>query len=552
MRQLCAGYALFTVAALWFSFFHPTTYGAGVSQNWLGPGIGVRYRVTGLSGPATTSGLTVGDVIRYDGLPVADRWHARYGARRGTPVVYAVERRGQTQFVRIPAQVPTTQPLGLYGILSLAVGTVAILLTGFVGYRRPGVAALALTTYAGGIINPNYICSGLDTLPDGLFIGVGSTIFALYNLFPNIALAVFVIRFPHLRTGRYNTWVTRFIDAAASVYFAVDLFQMLNLYGVFYTQRYAQLYLASSTLLVLLAAIYVYVNASFAERAKARLMLIAVTISSAFYTLTIVSFIANRSEQVLQAGSVLALGITAAALAYAIMKHHIFDIAFIVNTALAVALTSGILLVLFTMLEFFTENALTHVTQTQNMVLNAIIACLIVAAIAPVHRRADSFIDRALFRKRHESEVSLRNLAGDLRFRSSIPEVLDETITVLTRSLDVEGVAVYLQTGLALQCVRATVRGIGDVPLDDPAMQQLSSRFGAMDLARHATSFYGFRAYPMVLGGRVIGVLTIGARHSHETIAPDIDRAIDAVAQAVGASTKAIQTGDVGMATSAV
>jgi hypothetical protein len=243
----------------------------------------------------------------------------------------------------------------------------------------------------------------------------------------------------------------------------------------------------------------------------------------------------------LEIGSVVAIGTTAAALAYALLKHHVFDISFVVNVTIVLALTSTAVLVLFTIAEMATESVLTRFTRTESIAANVIIACLTVTAIAPIHRRTDAFVDRMLFRKRHETETALRALAADVRLHSNVGELVQETADVLSRRLDVEGVAIYLRQNGGLHCVRATAEANDPVPLDDAAVRACESRTNAVDLSRYDTRLYGFRAYPIVLGGRLLGAVTLGHRHSHEAFAPDIDDAVTSVAESLGGSIAAIR-----------
>lgn len=524
MRIWCAAYAAFALVVLWFSYFHPMAYGSGINRVLVDPAIGGRYRIVSVSGQAARAGFKPGDITRDDLLPILDRWRLHFGAHRGRTLTYAVQRGGGIAFLRVAADVARPAPFGPSGVLTLLVGTLSLLLCGYVGYRRPGIAALALTTYAGGILNPNFDELGLSKAPDLLFIGLGVPVMTLFNLFPNVALASFVVRFPKAPTGRLSR-LPVIIDGICIGAFAIDLLQQVFLHSTYFTYTYAQNYLGAATALVLALAVLSYLRSGRADRARARVVLAAVTVSSAIYTASIVDYHLNLSLTILQYGSIAAIAVTTVSLAYAILKHHVFDIAFVLNQAAVLAGTSAVVLLAFTILESVTERSLKDLTRTENIVADVIFACCVVALIRPLHLHVDALIDRHLFRDRHEAEMALLGLSERSRFYTDLAKLEQDTRSVLSSALDTEGVEIYQQS---------------DIDAGDAAVRDMSARGVPVDLRRYDTALYGYRAYPMLLAGHIIGILTVGPRQSGEAMPPDIDKALCQVAQSFGACMTAL------------
>lgn len=77
---------------------------------------------------------------------------------------------------------------------------------------------------------------------------------------------------------------------------------------------------------------------------------------------------------------------------------------------------------------------------------------------------------------------------------------------------------------------------------NDPAYVALRAHLQETEAHEYATAFPGARLYPMVLAGRLSGVLVTDERESGETMPPDIDDAIQRIAAAVTIALAAIET----------
>ena len=141
-----AALAAFYVFLLWFNRFGPTAYGA----------IDVRYValrplknavVVTASPEFRKSGIVPGTQLDLDSLGLIARWRL-IGAPRDYPLEIPIVTGRGTSVLHLPAAEPfgREQP---FNWVALIVQTLALILAGYIGFRRPGVMTTALVLYTG-------------------------------------------------------------------------------------------------------------------------------------------------------------------------------------------------------------------------------------------------------------------------------------------------------------------------------------------------------------------------------------------------------------------
>ena len=95
-----------------------------------------------------------------------------------------------------------------------------------------------------------------------------------------------------------------------------------------------------------------------------------------------------------------------------------------------------------------------------------------------------------------------------------------------------------LETNAAARSVTFALRdgngSYGNADENDPAIISLRAWHKKLNLHEIATGLPGDVAYPMVTQGRLVGVLTLGAKQSGESYSPDESEAIGELAHSVG------------------
>jgi hypothetical protein len=139
-----------------------------------------------------------------------------------------------------------------------------------------------------------------------------------------------------------------------------------------------------------------------------------------------------------------------------------------------------------------------------------------------------------LFRKRHEAERAINDLAREAPYITDKHVLLQRTIELLETLVDATFASVLLggETGC-----------YGDTSENDPAVVRLRATHYVLDLRTVSTSISGDFAYPMVARGRLVRILVVGPRRSGESPAPDESAAIARMAHSIGAALDVLDAG---------
>ncbi len=507
--------------------------------------------VTGLGGtlaPDSRSMIltTVPPAARAAGIRPGDRLVLPLGARplflmtgvpRPSTLVVPIERQGQERFVRIPATTAAPPPRGAPFLVAGGVWSLGLLIVAFVGFRRPGIMTLALALYA---------CGGVSSLDMAYFASwfgpaygvVYGVLFTLFARFPNAALASFAVRFPQGDSkGPYRRSI-RAIDAVVLLALAIEA---VNVGGNFqFGQPYDTLYLSGSAALVAIAALLSIRHTDPAQRGRVLIVFAAIILSAIDYAaaLLLSPNFDTANWSVIPSGL-----LVPAAVAYAILRHRIFDVGFVLNRTLVFGITSAVVIVVLAALEQIVQQYVTTLSRAQGAAVQFGIALAVVLLARNIHRRVDVAVDNVFFRMRHLQEAALRQFATTAQFYTEPQPLLRDAADALMRYGTFDASAIYLADGIAMQSAISTFsRAVPLVDGNDPAVVRLRAQHEPLDLHNLATAFPGVRLYPMTLSGRSVGAVAVGERASTEKLPPDIDDAIRTMVAAVAIALETIES----------
>lgn len=484
-------------------------------------------------------GLRPGMRIDRRRMSYANRLRLRYGVHQGAQLELPIESNQTHRVIVVPAlRLRTTEPLA-QRIFDAVTLTFSLLLAAFLGFRKPGVMVAALILFLGGgaLSWPSFaiLFSGL---PDPLYAGACVVLAAVCDWFPVLALAAFAVRFPGDNPTPEHRTAIRIIDGIVFVGFVAALCD------VPFTNRTVYVLLTALSAVVVIASSVVALRyAKPLDRARVAIVFASIIIGGAGYAgnMIWVQYGGNYVVFVLYAG--LSVVIVPLAVTYAIVRHRVFDVAFVLNRTLVYAITSTLVLVALAALEFSAEQYIASLTRVEGIAVEFGIALIIIVSARMVHARVDRAVDNVLFRDRHQQESSLRRFSTTLQFYTEQPPLLRDTVDALVRFGRVQGAAIYLPDGKRVACA-ASAYPVAAPAIDenDPAYVELRAHHEQLQIHDVSTSFLGDRLYPMFLAGRLVGIVSTGERESGEQMPPDVDDAIGRVAAALGVSLSAMET----------
>jgi hypothetical protein len=132
-------------------------------------------------------------------------------------------------------------------------------------------------------------------------------------------------------------------------------------------------------------------------------------------------------------------------LAYAMLRHRVFDFGFAINRAAVYTVTTALLLIAFGLLERVAEHFLQFEGREKNIALDAGLALGVFLAFHRVRDVVEDLIERVLFHEWHVREAAFRLAVRRAGHATSATTLLDAIGTALDRFTGGASSAVYLR-----------------------------------------------------------------------------------------------------------
>ena len=163
--------------------------------------------------------------------------------------------------------------------------------------------------------------------------------------------------------------------------------------------RGGELLLYGAIVLSALSLVYRYRGAGFEERQQLKWFAYAAAFASAYALLRF--FVSETLYSVL--GDVV-LGGLYAAIAIAILKHHLYDIDILINRTLVYGALTVVFAGIFVIIDEVAQELFLAVTQQEESWLSVIVSALVIAALSePLKHRIEHFVDSRILRKEGKS-----------------------------------------------------------------------------------------------------------------------------------------------------
>lgn len=200
-------------------------------------------------------------------------------------------------------------------------------------------------------------------------------------------------------------------------------------------------------------------------------------------------------------------------LLYALLRHRVVDMSFIVNRALVYSATLTVVVAVFILLESFLEKiALSH---NESLALELGVPLVLGFSLEAMRKRLERISERVFFRRRFKAEKALRDFAHHCGFIEHPDHLLERTLHELLSHTDAPSAALYWRDGGGY--ARLGESGETHYPdsldIDDPAGVALRAERSACDLDTigGALGSDGL-VLPMTVHGDLLGLVAIRNR----------------------------------------
>ena len=232
---------------------------------------------------------------------------------------------------------------------------------------------------------------------------------------------------------------------------------------------------------------------------------------------------------------------------YAVIRHRIIDVSFVVSRALVYATLTTMLVVLFSLIDWLFSGYL----QLTGLSTVAEVGAAVAVGIwfNALHRRVDGFIDATFFRRRHAAERQLARDAAALHYAASQNAIATALVAEPVRCLSLASAALFRADGQG-RYVREASEGwsatdasrLADA--DEHFLAQLKAENGPLSLDEAPLRTAGLPlgtahpalALPIISRGELLAVALYGPHLHGEMLDPDEIKCIGALAPGAAAA----------------
>ena len=506
----CA-FALSVIAQGWGSGLKGTV-GATLTESQFFSGRH-EYTIQGLAGnsPLLALGAHVGDHVRFDHLGDRLFWDGG-GVDVGLTLIQGQRRSHHVvQTVLVPSR-----PFFDYadGLLTTVASLAAVLLGLVLGWRRADSPALRALAASFVLLALNNTCTAQVGVP----LRDWQRITWFLTLAPSSNM---VLRFAMLYTQALQlparTWLDRAhrlvqvltaVCVASALYFTLGFDCPLNAT----LDSVQNMVTAVLTLLVLVLA---YRADSGVQRQRLGWFIAAVGLPNILVMGTFFSespnlTVAMTTELV---GDIVPLYAGVGLMAYAALRHRVFDFGLAVSRSLAFTVTSVLLILVF----FLLERAAHHLVPFEDMQKYAAIdgglAFVLFFVFNRLHHRVDHLVSSFFFRSWRENERQLRQFLRRARHMTEEAPLIAAFAAELSRFCQGAPVTLYRRTvDGAYACVATFAQAPSRVEANDSLAVCLRTEHGSIALADVELAQSGEWAFPMLQGATVEGFAIVHAK----------------------------------------
>lgn len=240
-------------------------------------------------------------------------------------------------------------------------------------------------------------------------------------------------------------------------------------------------------------------------------------------------------------------------LAYAILRHHIFNISLAINKALVFAAITTILTPFFGLIEYL----IVHMVEVRPTTFKeffedpehpllaiayAAVVVLVSTMLGWIHKRVEHVSKRFLFRERTRAIADLRQACRDVLFADGIQALGRHVVLVVDKNLKPRGSSVFVEDSNTFRVIAGSmVNAPHSIDSNDPGILRLRSSNSIVVLGDLGGVIPGTYAVPINCGSQLAGFLSIDFGSLGEILVPDEVEVIQSLAHFTGMALEDIE-----------
>jgi hypothetical protein len=229
--------------------------------------------------------------------------------------------------------------------------------------------------------------------------------------------------------------------------------------------------------------------------------------------------------------------------AYAVLRHRVVSVRFVVNRATVYGAASLGMLLSFGLLEWFTHGLFAAWGHEQSPMVDAGIALAIILGFHRLRHTGEKWVERLFFHGWHVKEQALRKFVKEAPFVTRSRALFTGFQAALDQFTDGAGYAIYTRSADGdYSRVAAT---LADAPrhvdADEPLAVALRARQAPTHCADASSALPGDLALPSLHHGQLAGIVILGSKPNGDTYRPDEVEVLGYAVREVGLNLRALR-----------
>lgn len=429
---------------------------------------------------------------------------------------------------------------------------------GVLCYRKPGIMTVALWLFLAANFNISWLLTIYSQLPEVAARPIVVLILIVFGGWSYYPLVWFALRFPddriRGRAMRVADYVWSAISVVALAWFVIDLsratFGASGLGGSF--EGFLWHYTIPQNLpLVVAVGAFLWVYARSGDATRQRTLWAIVGFVLMIVLGIIGNFAVEGSAELSPVGNACFMvgAFCPLAMIYAVLRHHLLDISFVVNRALVYSLLTALIVLAVGLVDWIAGKYLFE-TRAALAVEGAVIIGL-GFILQRVHGSLERVVDRVIFAARHSAERHVERVIAGLAFARTHDAILQALVDEPRVALDLVSCSIFIDDDRAL----ALRSHYGWHPGERAAIERDDSLARLLLAERHSIDIPEVHWHPGVAGledasldiaiplfsrNDLLGVALYGRHRNGSAIDPEERRLLQRLCEAAAVAYEAV------------
>ncbi|MGB6985266.1 MAG: hypothetical protein WBD74_04720 [Candidatus Aquilonibacter sp.] len=334
-----------------------------------------------------------------------------------------------------------TRTARLLGILAMLPATIFVAIAFVLVFLRPGIMTWSFYAYATGFLSTQPSVAFYQSyLTDGPYTALSFLLNTVWGNFAVLPLLPFILRFPDDRLTGFSKDFDRGLWIAIALAFGAYAYEWVDYERGMYPSWSSALdnWLPLATFAVAtLILIQKYRHATPQVRQRFGFLTIGLIVSFVAYAIYFVPSVPRSVAEIVGFATV----IMPISVMYAVLRHRVIDINFVLNRALVYGILSVFVISFVSLLDWFAG----HVIAGERLAtgIELLLTIAVGFLLDRINRAVSNAVDLIFFRERRAAEDYLRRAARALPYATDESAINDSLVQVPSDALKLSAAALY-------------------------------------------------------------------------------------------------------------